>query len=377
MLFVVPFINNLMKRSWPLLLTVLLGGMVSCEWGDDGPSHPGRKLELVFSDSTYQLTGVAVSANGRLFTNYPLWSDIYRYALVETHGGNNVTPYPNIEMNSWQPGQNGDNNWVCVQAVYIDEGDKMWVVDPAAPKMEAVYQNSYKLVKIDINTGKVERNYPFDGVASSKSYVNDVRVDTARQFAYLTNSNEGGIFVVNLRTGVIRQVLQDHYSVKSDPAYTFTIDGKELRKNGQPVKINSDGIALTPDGEWLYYKPLTDDKLYRIRTSHLRNDSLAPAALGDKVEDLGHFTTTDGMIFDKQGNLYLGDLERYRIMRIDPSLQMSVLVQDSALIWPDSYQVSKDGYLYISCSQIHKQPEYNNGVNKRTSPYTIYRYKLH
>lgn len=103
---------------------------------------------------------------------------------------------------------------------------------------------------------------------------------------------------------------------------------------------------------------------------------LLPAALGDKVEDIGHFTTTDGMIFDKQGNLYLGDLQRYRIVKIDPTLEMTTLVQDSLLIWPDSYHISKDGYLYISCSQIHKQPEFNNGINKRTSPYTIYRYKL-
>jgi sugar lactone lactonase YvrE len=378
MRFVVRLDKQVMKKLLPLLLAVMSGGTLSssCNWDHGNPPHPHRKLELVFSDSTYQLTGVAVSASGRLFTNYPRWSDIYRYALVETKPGNGVIPYPNAEMNSWQPGQNGENKWVCVQAVYIDEGDKMWVVDPAAPKMEAVYQNSYKLVKIDVRTGQVERSYPFDGVASSKSYVNDVRVDTARQFAYLTNSNEGGIFVVNLRSGAVKQVLQDHYSVKSDPAYTFVIDGKELRKNGQPVKINSDGIALTPDGDWLYYKPLTDDKLYRIRTEYLRSDSLSSAALGAKVEDLGHFTTTDGMIFDRQGNLYLGDLQRYRIVRIDPTLEMTTVVQDSLLIWPDSYHISKDGYLYISCSQIHKQPEYNNGVNKRTSPYTIYRYKL-
>ena len=45
------------------------------------------------------------------------------------------------------------------------------------------------------------------------------------------------------------------------------------------------------------------------------------------------------------------------------------------LIWPDSYAIA-DGYLYITCSQINKQPDYNNGVNKRTSPYTVYRMKL-
>ena len=69
-------------------------------------------------------------------------------------------------------------------------------------------------------------------------------------------------------------------------------------KDGKPAKFNSDGIALTPNGDWLYYKPLTDDKLYRIKTEALRDFSLADTALGSKVEDLGHFGSTDGMILD-------------------------------------------------------------------------------
>lgn len=333
-------------------------------------------LESVFADSTYQLTGVAVSAGGRLFTNYPLWSDIYRYALVEVMPGGQVKPYPDAAMNSWQPGQDGKNKWVCVQAVVIDDNDVMWVVDPAAPRMLAVYNNSYKLVKINLGTNQVEQTWFFTGVAGPNSYVNDVRVDTRRQYAYLTNSNEGGIIVLNLVTGKARQLLQGHYSVKSDPAYTFKVDGRVLMKNGQPVKIQSDGIALTPDGNWLYYKPLTDDKLYRIATEHLRNENLADTALAARVEDLGHFTTTDGMIFDKMGNLYLGDIEHYRLVRIDKDLKMTELLRDDRLIWPDSYAIGKDGSLYVSCSQIQRQPDYNEGVNKRTSPYVIYKLKL-
>lgn len=334
------------------------------------------ELELVFSDDTYQLTGVAKSADGRLFTNYPLWSDTYRYALAEVQELNRCIPYPNEQMNSWKPGQSGEDKWVCVQAVYIDDNNTMWVVDPAAPHMEQVYENSHKLVKINLETNSIERIYPFRGVASNKSYINDVQVDTERQFAYLTNSNEGGILVVDLNSGKIRQVLQDHYSVKSDPDFIFMIDGQQLMKDGKPVKMHSDGIALTPDGQWLYYKPLTDNKLYRIQTTYLRDEGLAAPELEAKVEDLGKFTVTDGMIFDKKGNLYFGDMQNYSLLRISPDLQMTTIVKDDRLIWPDSYSISEDGYLYISCSQIHKQPNYNEGVNRRTSPYTIYRLKL-
>jgi sugar lactone lactonase YvrE len=315
-----------------------------------------------------------------------LWLDIYNYAVVEVNGHlTNLktdeyrmakTPYPNLYMNSWQAGDNGKDKWVCVQAVVTDDENNLWVVDPASPKMAGVYQNSHKLVKINLNNNTIEKTYFFESVADTQSYINDVRVDDLRQYAYLTNSNEGGIVVVNLASGNMRQVLQDHYSTKSDPDFTFIIDGHELMKDGQPVKINSDGIALTPDGDWLYYKPLTDDKLYRIRTEYLRDETMSNMQLGGKVEDLGHFAPTDGMIFDHKGNLYIGDMRKNAILRITPDLKMETVIVDGHLIWPDSYSMSKDGWLYISCSQIQKQPAYNDGVNKRTEPYAIYKLKI-
>jgi sugar lactone lactonase YvrE len=336
-----------------------------------------NRLELLFEDDQYQLTGVAVSGSGRLFTCYPLWQGPHKYSLVEIIDGKEARPYPNEEMNNWKEGEDGKTKWVCVQAVYIDDQDAMWVVDPACPQMKEVYQNSHKLVKINLQTNAVEQTWFFEGIASAKSYINDVRVDTNKGFAYLTNSNEGGILIVDFVSGKIRQVLQNHPSVKSDPSFTFMIEGRELMKEGKPAKMQSDGIALTPDGEWLYYKPLTDNKLYRIRTKHLRDESLSAEQLADNVEDLGRFTTTDGMIFDHAGNLYVGDLQASAMKRIDQEHNIHTVVQDDdRLIWPDSYSISGEGYLYISCSQIHKQPEYNEGENKRTSPYTLYRMKL-
>ncbi len=333
-------------------------------------------LVLQFSDDTYQLTGVAISKEGRLFTNYPLWPGPHQYGVVEVVANNQVRPYPNAEMNSWHPGEDGKHKWVCVQAVYIDDQNVLWVVDPACPNMEQVYKKSYKLVKINLATDSIETVYYFEDVLSDKSYVNDVRVDTTRQVAYLTNSNEGGIVVVDLNSGIARQLLHNHYSVKHDPSFTLLVDGKEFKKNGQPVRLQSDGIALTPDREWLYYKPLTDNKLYRIKTAYLRDEELSEQELEAKVEDLGHFVVTDGMIFDTNGNLYMGDYQHYSIVQINPALEMKTIVSDERLIWPDSYSISPDGYLYISCSQINKQPDYNEGENKRTTPYAIYKMPL-
>lgn len=335
-----------------------------------------NELELLFTDDTYQLTGVAASKEGRLFTCYPLWPGPHKYSLVEITRRNESRPYPDEEWNSWKEGEDGKNKWVCVQAVYVDDEDYLWVVDPACPYMEEVKDESYKLVKFNLATNSIERIYRFEGVLGKKSYINDVRVDTGRGYAYLTNSNEGGIVVVNLQTGSAIELLRGHHSVKHDPSFTLTVDGKEFKKKGKAVHIHSDGIALTTDGEWLYYKPLTDNKLYRVKTSYLRDEELPAEDLESFVEDLGKFAVTDGMIFDSNGNLYIGDYQNYKMLRITPLHDKEELVtDDELLIWPDSYSI-QDDYLYISCSQINKQPDYNEGENKRTSPYTVYRMKL-
>jgi sugar lactone lactonase YvrE len=333
------------------------------------------KLQPIYSDNTYQFTGVAVSAKGRLFVTYPRWSNIYKYGVVEVVHGKAV-PYPDAATNNWAPGQDGMNKWICVQTAYVDDQDKLYIVDPAAPKLGKVYNNSAKVVKFDLATNKIEKTYRFPGTIDNQSYLNDIRVDSKRQMAYLTNSGTGGIVVLDLKTGQSRQVLQAHKSTHPDPNVKFIIDGRELKKQGQPVAFQSDGIALSPDRAYLYYKTITDKKLFRIPTDALNNPALSGQQLAGQVQDLGVICNTDGMEFDNKGNLYLGDPVTYSMVQVTPDLKPHTWIKDSKLIWPDTYSISKDGFIFITTSQIQKQPDYNNGVDKRTSPYMVFKTKL-
>jgi len=137
-----------MKR--PVLLYLAIIYAVACQKNIQnsgaGPSvkadvsvaSANDSLELVYSDSMYELTGIAVSRTGRMFTNYPLWNQPHKYDVGEITSLNQVSPYPNLWWNSWHNGEEGSFKWVCVQAVYIDDEDKLWV-DPASPFMKGVY----------------------------------------------------------------------------------------------------------------------------------------------------------------------------------------------------------------------------------------------
>ncbi|MFP9114743.1 SMP-30/gluconolactonase/LRE family protein [Flavobacterium sp. RHBU_3] len=335
-----------------------------------------QSFQTVFEDNTYQLTGVAVSKSGRVFTNYPRWHEPYRYALVEVDKNNEVKPFPNAEWNTWDVIKGGDKNthFLGVQAVVIDDKDVMWVVDAGYEKNAEGDNKGQKLVKINLRKNQVEKVYSLYPTLGAKSYANDIRIDTKKQVAYLTNSGEGGIVIVNLKTGNVRQVLLETEVTKADPNYIMQRNGKELLSNGKPFIVHSDGIALHPDGSFLYFKSLTDDKLYRVSTDVLNDKTLCKTQLLTQVEILGAFTTTDGMAFDKKGNLYLGDLEQRKIIRLTPELKTEiVLPNNEELAWPDSYHITKDGWLYISLSRIDEEPRFGN---QRKGPYKIIRTKI-
>src|SRR6185437_16898370 len=113
-------------------------------------------LEEVFSADTFQLTGVAISKFGRLFVNYPRWSDIYLNAVVEVLPDGSTRPFPDQRWNGWdrKPGTAADH-FVCVQSVVVDESDALWVLDPAAPMLTSPVPNGAKLVKIDLRSNRV------------------------------------------------------------------------------------------------------------------------------------------------------------------------------------------------------------------------------
>lgn len=334
-------------------------------------------LQLVYEDPSYQLTGVAISKEGRMFVNYPYWSKEHKYSVVEVKPDGTAVPYPDATWNNWKNGEQGKDKWVCVQAVYVDDRNTLWVVDPASPMQKGVYDNSNKLVQIDLAANKVVRIYPLSSIAGKDSYINDVRVDTKSQTAYLSNSSTGGIVVLDLKTGEGRMVLTESKAVHADPDYVFTVDGQTLRQNGQSLHINSDGIALTSDGNWLIFKPLTDQNLYRIQTQYLKDANMNTNDLNNKVEKVGTFVTTDGMITDDANNLYMGDIEKNTIVKVSPGLTgRTDIITDRRLMWPDSYAISNDGYLYVSCSQIENMSKFHNGVNMQKRPYTIYKIKL-
>ncbi len=358
-------------------LIVVAGGCVTYPIGYDSAIPPARGALFEFPCCSDQLTGIAQSHLGRIFLNFPNWGRVPRYSVVEVAEDGIQHPYPDAAWNKWGKDEaaHPEAHFICVQSVVVDEDDFLWVLDPASPGFEGVVPGGAKLVKINLKTNLIEQVIVFDdSVAPRTSYLNDVRLDPVDPVAYITDSGSGAIVVVDLASGKARRLLADHPSTKAEPGFIPVVDGKELRDSGGRVpQIHADGIAINADGTYLYYHALTARTLYRIRTSYLKDPTLTEPQLGSHVERVTDTGAVDGMLMDAFGNLYFTALEENAIKRYSPDGNITTIVRDSHIHWPDSMDISPDDYLYFTDSQINLMPRFNNGTDKRTLPYKYFK----
>ncbi len=333
----------------------------------------GRLLTEVYHNNDFQLTGIGVSKTNRLFINFPRWSPEYLNAVVEVSPDGSAKPFPDEDWNRWDlTPQSASRHFVCVQSVGVDHTDALWVLDPAAPMLMSIVPGGPKLVKIDLKTNKVTRVIliPPD-VAKTNTYLNDVRIDTKRRFAYITDSGLGGIIVVDLSTGKSHRALDGDPSVMPDKSVKIVIDGKPvLGPTGETPAFHSDAIALSPDGQYLYYQAIASTTLYRTKTDALRDPNGKPVA-----EKYARTFPVDGIWMDAHGNIYLTNLQANSVSRLTPDKKIQTLVTDHRLQWPDTFSEGPDGSIYITASHINESPTYNKGKSTRTLPYEAFKFK--
>lgn len=343
------------------------------------PAAAAGRLQLV-ARFEHQVTGVTVAKDGRIFVNFPRWTEDAPVSVAELKDGKPV-PYPDAEWNSWRNARKDEidpkNHFVCVQSVVADQQDRLWVVDAAAPAMAAAVKDGPKLVAIDLKTDRVAKTIPFDpSIAPQGSYLNDVRISPDGKTAYLTDSGaEGALIVIDIDSGKAKRLLAGHPSTMPDKSVTVTYDGKPLRRpDGRGVEFSADGIALSPDGRTLYWQAIKGKTLYSLPTEALTGwatSSLVPEALTDKslsgkIATVGENGPADGLIIAKSdGRMYVTSPQDNAIKVRDLSgtnAGLTVLVQDERLRWPDTFGEGPDGTLYLTTSHIQDSAFFKEGA---------------
>ena len=320
-----------------------------------------NKLELL-AISNVQFTGIAVSKKGRIFVCFPRWSRNIPFSVAEIVDEKFI-PFPTRSIND------NDNieSFNSIQSVYIDSNDDLWVLETNNPLFQGVKAPGPVLYQYDLKTNKRKNTFMFSpAVYHIMSYFNDVRIDCRRKFAYITDSGLGAIIVLNLRTGKAKRVLESTKYVESE---TNCLKMKSITWNNS---VDVDGIAISPDRDYIYFSALTGHSLYRVPTKILRDFENSDEQISKAVEKIAHIPATDGMLMDPFGNIYMGGLESDSINLLSNDCKSIRYFSHPEISWADSFGRDGKGNIYFTTSQIHIPSEAKTHYKIiRFNPYQI------
>ncbi len=322
--------------------------------------------------TNYQMNGVAVSQDNRVFLALPRWVQPDTFSLGEVRDGK-VVPFPGGDWNTWHQGLDEENRFTAVNAVWVEPGmpGVLWVVDCGQD-----IPRGKKLVEIDLRTNKVSRVYHFSQEeAPLGACLNDVRI--AKGHAFITESGLGAILTVDLNTGRVRRLLAASQKTKAVPGRTAVVDGKKtLGPDGKPPVVNADDIEITPDKKWLYFGMPMGGDLWKVKIDDLLDESLDEKALDARVLDDGPMIPIGGIYMLPSGNLLLSDLEKHALDLRTPDGKITTLAQSKWLVSPDAMSLDREGRVFIAASQAGLIPACNQGVNGTTLPFRVLRVTL-
>jgi sugar lactone lactonase YvrE len=365
-----------MLRTATLLAAISVSALAAGSLTRAEAAGPPSKLEEV-ATFPHQVTGIAVSSDGRVFVNFPRWTEDTPVSVAEVKGGK-LTPYPDAAWNSWRNAKmdeiKPEDHFVCVQSVVADHGS-LWVLDPAAPALEKIVKGGPKLVRIDLATNKVVKTYPFsEQVAPEGTYLNDIRFSPDGRWGYLTDSGRGALLVIDLESGEVRRMLDGVSSTQAEKGVQVKVDGQVLRRpDGRAPTFNADGIALSADGATLYWQAISSRTLYSVPTEALRDAKLSTADLEKHVKKEGDTVPADGLWLSQKSGFYFTSPEDDSVKLRGPDGKFTTAAHDKRLRWPDSMAEGPDGSLYVTASHIADNAWFKPGA-PIALPTTLFRF---
>ncbi|HEX4361689.1 MAG TPA: hypothetical protein VH141_29410 [Pseudonocardia sp.] len=154
------------------------------------------------------------------------------------------------------------------------------------------------------------------------------------------------------------------------------LDGRPvLAPDGTPLKVNADPLEVSPDGDWLYYGPLTGP-WSRIETRWLDDPATPPAVLAAQVRPWADLPAVGGTALDAAGDLYFTDLAQDALRCRRPDGQVSTLVRDPRLHWADAPVLDADHTIWLPVPQLDRAALFQHGTSAVHRPVQLFRYPL-
>jgi len=314
---------------------------------------------------------VTVSKDGRIFASV---HGMRRGGaqLIEITGRNSWKPFPDKSWNA-RPGS-GVNVLNTAHGVAIDSQDRLWVIDHGN-WMNPV--QTPKLVAFDINTRQLVFRHDFTETTGPKGGImQDLAVDGERGFVYIADcGSRPAIVVVDTQKNTARR-FENHPALAAENV-DLIVEGQKLLFPGadgklQDARVPINPITLSADGETLFFGAMNGKTWYSVPAKLFR-DGATDQVIGAAIAKAGAKPVSDGASTDAEGNHFFTNLQDNAIDKLSKQGQLTRLVQDDRLIWPDNVRFGQDSWLYIAVNQLHRNPIFTGKPDTGKPPYLIVR----
>jgi|GEM_PF-1627975 len=330
---------------------------------DDQISAP---IELPFPPGM-----VTSGPDGRIFYTYHMLHRPERFVdatIFEWRDGEGV-PFPNQDMQSEFHGAMG---------ITVDTHDRLWVIKPGA--LDGLRT---RLMAIDLKSGDLVLDHTFeDGEAG---FAQDMRVSPDGRTVYLADTGlfkftKASLIVFDVPTQTARIVLKGHPTVSAQNWVMRKTNGKPYRLAFGLLTfvVGVDGVALTENGEQLYFATMSHDSVYRVPTAALRDTSLTDEQIAAQIEFVGTKPMSDGIELLDDSTIVITDVENGGIGLLTPGGPYKTLSKEPSVDWADSVTVAPDGAIWFTDSRLTDLiDQFANPADETTirerGPYFIYR----
>lgn len=184
--------------------------------------------------------------------------------------------------------------------------------------------------------------------------------------------------MVDLGSGESWRHLDGAPQVRAQQQFFATIWGENFYSPAVPglpvsyLNFGADGLAISADGDTIFWTDVGSRYLYSIPATRLRDRSEFSELLAQgSIVSHGEIGVTAGLETDTHGYIYVGNMEQNAINIFDPATgATSVFVRDPRIGWVDTMSVATDGFLYFTVNQLWRSPD------RRVKPYALFRVNL-
>ncbi|XP_069111229.1 protein yellow-like [Argopecten irradians] len=291
--------------------------------------------------------------------------------VVVKNGSSVLQAFP-----SWEMQTIGDCRALqYVQSMEIDPNTGwMWIIDTGRINFLSTDCTATenicpaKIVVYDINKMEevIRYEFPNEVVSRKKNFLNDIVIQYSNnepRFAYISDTLGFKLVVYD------RVQNQSHYyshsSMLPEPGNgNITISGETFE-----VTSGINGIAMSPDMQFLYYTPMSGFAMYQIPTNVI---SQPGADFAGSIRKIGtRPSQTSSLTYSKNNFLYFSSLAENSIYRwnieYDKTFQgldtfdkvemrtlTNVMSSDRCMSYVDVLNFDNDGYLWFSVNKLHK-----------------------